>query len=140
MKNFKYTLLAIAAVTMLATSCTSYKQAVPVAPMNAQVNLTMNDLQYIGEATGTAEQSYFVGLPIGGRKYHSGVAVSQMSLNNVGNLIPINRGYNNALYDALKKYPDADFILPISVTTTTVHQFLGRRDMLTVRFKVYRVK
>jgi hypothetical protein len=138
MKNFKFTLLALVAVTLLASSCTSYKRSVPVAPMIAQVNFNMEDLEFIGEAVGTAEQSYVIGLPVGGRKYHNAATVSQLGA--VGSLIPNSRGYNNALYDAMMKLPNADFVLPVSVNTTTSHQFLGRRDSITVRFKAYRIK
>ncbi|HEY8403570.1 MAG TPA: hypothetical protein VIK71_03065 [Flavobacteriales bacterium] len=137
MKNFKFTLLALVAVTLLASSCTSYKHSVPVAPMFAQVNFSIEDLEFIGEAVGTAEQSYVIGLPIGGRKYHT-AATSQ--LNGGLNIIPNDRGYNNALYDAMMKFPNADFVLPVSVNTTTSHQFLGRRETVTVRFKAYRIK
>ncbi len=138
MKKLTYTLLAFIAVATLATSCTGYKRTVPVTPMIAQVNFDMDDLQYIGEAIGTANQSYVLGLPIGGRKYHSAAMVSQLGIG-LGNIIPNNRGYNNALYDALMKMPDADFVLPVSVNVTTDHQFLGRRDNLTIRFKAYRI-
>jgi hypothetical protein len=138
MKNFKFTLLALVAVTLLASSCTSYKRSVPVTPMIAQVNFDMEDLEFIGEAVGTAEQSYVIGLPVGGRKYHAASTVSQLGV--VGGLIPNSRGYNNALYDALMKLPNADFVLPVSVNTTTSHQFLGRREAITVRFKAYRIK
>jgi len=139
MKNFKYTILALVAVTLLASSCTSYRRSVPVTPIIAQVNFDMDDLEFIGEATGTAEQSYVIGLPIGGRKYHTAATVSQLGAG-LGGLIPNNRGYNNALYDALMKFPTADFVMPVSVNVTTSHQFLGRRENLTVRFKAYRIK
>lgn len=139
MKNFKYTLLALVAVTLFASSCTTYRRSVPVTPIIAQVNFDMEDLEFIGEAVGTAEQSYVIGLPIGGRKYHSAATVSQLGTG-VGNLIPNNRGYNNALYDALMKLPNADFVLPVSVNTTTSRQFLGRRENVTIRFKAYRIK
>lgn len=139
MKKFKYTLPILAAFALLLGSCTTQKRSVPVTPMVAQINFEMQDLEFIGDATGSSEQSYVIGLPVGGRKYHNASAVSQLGIG-IGNIIPNNRGYNNALYDALTQVPNADFVLPVSVNVTTSYQFLGRREHLTVRFKAYRIK
>ena len=117
--------------------CTIRQKAVPVAPINAQVNFTMDDLEYIGDVTGEATQSYLLGfIPYGGRKYHAGILVNQ----SLGLGLPGLRGYNNAMYDALMQKPDVDFVLPVSYETITEQQFLGRRQMLTIRCKAYRIK
>ena len=59
-------------VVMLFASCTTTKKATPTSPINFQINLDLNDLDFIGEATGTSTQNYVLGIPIGGRKYKSG--------------------------------------------------------------------
>ena len=136
MKNKHYFLLAAVAMVMLVTSCTMHQRSVPLTPINAQVNFTMEDLQYLGDVTGEAQQSYVLFLPYGGRKYYSATLIPQ----GFGVSLPNNRGYNNALYDALQQRPDADLVLPVSFEVTTHQQFLGRRDELKVRFKAYKIK
>ena len=119
-------------------SCTVRQRAVPLTPINAQVNFTMDDLEYIGDIVGTSEQSYALGvIAYGGRKYHSGVLLPQGGL---GVILPNNRGVNNALYDALQQRPDADMVLPVSFERETEQQFLGRRVNFTVRCKAYKIK
>ena len=137
MKKYFLYLTLIGVVVMSFSSCTIQQKVTPVAPLNAQVNFDMNDLEYIGEVSGTNEQSYVLGfIPYGGRKYHIGQAIPQ----GLGIALPGNRGYNNALYDALSQRPDADFVLPVSYEVTRHQQFLGNRQVLTVRCKAFKLK
>ena len=133
-----YTLFMVATVALF-SSCTLRQKAIPLAPMNVQVEFTMDDLEYIGDVTGVTTQSYVFGIiPYGGRQYHRGVLLSQGALGGVQ--LPRTRGYNNALYDALKEQPDADFMLPISVERTIEQQFLGRVETITLKAKAFRIK
>lgn len=137
-KLLSYTLL-IAAVSVLLSSCTIREKAIPLAPMNVQVEFEMDDLEYIGDVTGVTTQSYVFGIiPYGGRQYHRGVLLSQGTLGGIA--LPQTRGVNNALYDALQEQPDADFLLPISIETTTEQQFLGRVVTLKIRAKAFKIK
>ncbi|MBL0314417.1 MAG: hypothetical protein IPP69_01100 [Flavobacteriales bacterium] len=136
MKKIKYLLLVACALVILVPSCTMYHKAVPLTPINAQVNFDMDDLEYLGDVTGQSEQSYFLMLPYGGRKYYSASLMPQ----GLGLALPNNRGYNNALYDALQQKPDADLVLPVSFDVITYQQFMGHRDVLKVRFKAYKIK
>ncbi len=138
MKKYTYILVLISAVIMSMSSCTVRQKAVPLTPVNAQINFDMDDLEYIGDIVGETEQSYALGvIPYGGRKYHAGVLLPQGGL---GILLPNNRGVNNALYDALMQRPDADFVMPVAYERTTEQQFLGRRVNFTVRCKAYKIK
>ena len=124
---------------VLLSSCTMREKAVPLAPMNVQVEFTMDDLEYIGDVTGVTTQSYVFGvIPYGGRQYHRGTLLSQGTLGGI--TLPNTRGYNNAIYDALQEQPDADFLLPISVESTTEQQFLGRVVTLKIRAKAFKIK
>ena len=134
-KSFLLVLLA-GMFMMTISSCRTTQKAVAVAPINVQVNFTMDDLVYIGDVTGTSNQSYVLGIPMGGRKFHSGVLLSS----SFGLPIPPSRGYSNALYDALTQMPDADFVLPVSYDTETDQMFMGRRENLTLRCKAYKIK
>jgi len=137
MKRFlKYSLLVGVAATVL-SSCTMREKAVPLTPINAQIIFEMADLEFIGDVTGTTTQSYVFGIPYGGRLNHRGTALSQ---GGIGVAFPSNRGYNNALYDALMSQPDADFILPVSYERTIERQFLGRKETLTLRAKAFKIK
>ncbi|MFM9983732.1 MAG: hypothetical protein ACKVOK_00770 [Flavobacteriales bacterium] len=131
-----YTVLILLGSLTLA-SCTYQRKAVPMTQVNAQIIFDTDDLEYIGDVTGQTQQSYFLFIPYGGRKYHAGSLIPQGGL---GVQLPGNRGYNNALYDALQQKPDADFVMPVSFETTTHQQFMGRREILKVRFKAYKIK
>lgn len=137
MKRYTIYFVLLAAVLMTFSSCRINRKAVPVTPINAQINFDMDDLEYLGTITGSTTQSYFIGIPTGGRRYHQGVLLSQGLLQNP---LPGARGYNNALYDALMQMPDADFVLPIAFDSQIDVQFLGRREYLTVRCKAYKIK
>lgn len=125
-------------MVILASSCTTYQKAVPMTPVNAQIIINFDDLEYMGDVTGTSEQSYLMNtIPYGGRKYRQGVLLSQSG---IGIQLPNDRGTSNAIYDALQQKPDADFVMPVSYETVNHRQFLGRREVLTVRFKMYKIK
>ena len=137
MKKLKI-ILPILVALLFVGSCTVYKSTIPQSPMHTQLNVNLNDMQYLKEVTGTAVQSYVIGLPYGGEKY------KQATVSNVsGNLLGVNlrnRGYNNALYDALQKVPDADFILPINMEVKSDKMFLGHQDSIIVRVKAFKLK
>lgn len=124
----------VVATLFVFTSCTQKFKSTPVAPVNVQVNVTMDDLEYVGEVTGTSTQSYLLGrIAIGGRRNHAGQVGGTIGL-------PQTRGVNNALYDALQTQPDADFVLPVSVETVKDVMFLGNKTTYTVRAKAYKIK
>lgn len=137
MKKFGIWLLTIGVLSVAMNSCTIRSKSVPNTPVNAQINIDYDDLEYMGDVTGSASQGYVLGIiPYGGRKYHVGTIYNQT----LGFALPGNRGYNNALYDALMQKPDADLVLPVSFESIIQQQFLGRRVELTVRCKAYKIK
>ena len=137
MKLNRIALSIIVATLLVFSSCTRQFKSTPVAPVNVQVNVTMADLEYVGEVSGTSTQSYLFGvLPIGSRRFHTGVLSQQSGFLS----IPANRGTANALYDALQSQADADFVLPVSVEQTTDVMFLGNVTTYTVRAKAYKIK
>ena len=133
MKKIKAIILLPLAVVLLFSSCTIYSKTIAGTSVETQVQFRMEDLEYIGDVSGTASQSFLFGaLPIGGRRFH---------VANIGNgLIPNNRMFNNALYDALMQREDADFVLPLSTSSVQDQMFLGNRTTLTVRAKAFRIK
>nr|MBK9649807.1 hypothetical protein [Bacteroidota bacterium] len=118
------------------TACTTYRTASVAAPVNIQVIIDYDNMDYVGEVTGTATQSFALGLPIGGQRYRVAVASTAG-----GNILPgNNRGINNALYEALKQKPDADFLIPFSVQETRNVMFLGSKRTYTVKAKAFKIK
>lgn len=140
MRKLKY-LYLFAGMLLLATSCTTYQKSMNTAPVNVQMNITMADMDYVGEVTGTATQSFVLGIPYGGRKYYyplagfagQGPVETNYSLTH-------NRGIDNAMWDALQQHPDADFLLPISVEVKKNQEFLGSKRTYTVRAKAFKIK
>ena len=124
---------------LLTVSCrTGRIKSTPGANLNVQVNLSMDDLEYVGEINGSATQSYVMGLPIGGRRRHYG----EVGIISGGSIrtYPRNRGFNNALYDALTSKPDVDFVIPISVSYEVERMFLGRKVKTIIKAKAFKIK
>jgi hypothetical protein len=137
MKKLKLIISLVVALIVLG-SCTIYKTSIPQSSVQTQVNVSLNDMEYLKDVSGTAVQSYVVGLPYGGEKYKM-ATVSNVA----GSLAGVNlrnRGYNNALYNALKKVPDADFIMPVSLEVKSDRMFMGHQDSIIVRVKAFKLK
>ena len=130
----KILILSTFSVLLLASSCTMRNKTIAGAQIEARVNFQSSDLDYVGEVAGTATQYYFLGIPYGGRRYHTA------STGGLLGGVTLDRAYNNALYDALNQKPDADFVLPLSSESTTNQAFLGRKVTLNVRAKAFKIK
>ena len=134
MKKMKTMILLPLAVVLLFSSCTIYSKSIAGTSVETQIQFRMEDLEYIGDVSGTAEQSVLLGfIPIGGRRFH----VASIG---GGGLLPAGRLFNNALYDALMQRENADFVLPLSTSSVRDQMFLGNRTTLTVRAKAFRIK
>jgi hypothetical protein len=130
----KILILSAFSVLLFASSCTMRNKTISGAQIEARVNFQSSDLEYVGEVSGTATQYYILGIPYGGRRYHTA------STGGLLGGVNFDRAYNNALYDALNQKPDADFVLPISSESTTNQAFLGRKVTLNVRAKAFKIK
>ncbi len=131
----KIFLLSAFSILLFATSCTMRNKTIAGSTMDARLNFTTSDLDYVGEVSGTTVQHYVLGLPLGGRRFHTASTGSLL-----GGGVSFDRAYNNALYDALSQKPDADFVLPISSESPTDYGFLGKKVTLKVRAKAFKLK
>lgn len=136
MKKYKFILPVLAMLLML-VSCTVYQTSVPQANIQTQLNVDFEDLEYIRDVTGTATQSFVLGMPFGGEKYKR-ATVSDLGRGQLINLR--SRGYNAALYNALESVPDADFVLPVSLEIISNKMFLGREDSISVNVKAFKLR
>lgn len=141
MRKQKY-LYLLAVLFLFTTSCTIMQKSMNTSPVLVQMNLNMSDMDYVGEITGTATQSYVLGLPLGGRRYYFPVSgyVAGSPVNVLGGNIMRDRGLNNAMWDALQQKPDADFILPLNVEVKRKQEFLGSVRTYTVKAKAFKIK
>lgn len=130
----KILILSTFALMLAISSCTMRNKTISGAQIEARVNFVSSDLEYVGEVTGSTTQYYFLGIPYGGRRYHTA------STGGLLGGVTLGRAYNNALYDALSQKPDADFVLPLSSESTTNQAFLGRKVTLNVRGKAFKIK
>jgi hypothetical protein len=120
-------------------------------PFNANfdVRLFWSDFEYIDEIEAEITYTqYFGGLF---RFYNEGRFNNRQTVTylnfNGANFLPINGLLINnnayiarALYDAVEKHPEAEFVIPISTKTETVSMFLGSKRKFTVRAKLYKMK
>ena len=136
MKRAK-SILILGLTLILLGSCTLSRRNISSVPVNAQLNLTSADLDFIGEVQGAAVQSYVLGLPIGGEKYKK-INIMSNVLTTYINLQ--SRGVNNALVDALDKTSGIDFVIPVSMKVYTDQMFLGRKDSVVVTVKTFKLK
>ena len=136
MKKLKALVLLPLAVVLLFSSCTVYTKTIAgPSQVEAQVQFRMEDLEYIGDVSGTASQSVLLGfIPIGNRLNH------RANIGGPGGGFLNTRLFNNALYDALMQRENADFVLPLSTSSVRDQMFLGHRTTLTVRAKAFRIK
>ena len=140
MRKQKY-LYLLAVLLLFTTSCTTWQKSMNTAPVHVQMNLNMSDMDYVGEVTGTATQSFVLGIPYGGRRYYNPIAgfVAGNPLN-LNAFITSNRGLNNAMWDALQQKPDADFLLPLNVEVKRKQEFLGSVRTYTVKAKAFKIR
>lgn len=108
----------------------------PSANLNVQLNLSHNDMEYIADTVIKVKQSYVLGLPYGGERYKTGQLVLQ---DNFPSYIKRNRAFNRAIFEALKAYPDADFVLPLNYKLEKHMMFLGREEELTLKLKLLKM-
>lgn len=134
MKKIIYLLIGC---VLLTSACTVTKRRAPATRVNVQINLDMDDMEYLGEVTGSAEQHYFLGMAYGGRKYYSG----EIYYPGTGfSMAGMDRAVQNAMYDALLSKPDADIIFPFSYETKIQRVFLGSLKKITIRGKAFKIK
>jgi hypothetical protein len=139
-RNLCFLLISLVVVASSCSSSRRVGKSLPSSAINTQVNLTMDDLEYIGEVKGTSTQTYLLGFPIGGKRQNYGeVGVGNAGFSRVS-FSGRSRGMNNALYDALNSKPDADFVLPISFDFEVNKMFLGRSVKINIRAKAFKIK
>ena len=142
MKLLRYIIcMAVAAMGLASCSVTRYSAYSPSA---TQLNLQMDDLEYLGEVEITVEYRRYLGVftaidKINGQEY------DRQEINNFpiyGNnltsgLLP---KLQKASYLILKEYPTADYFIVTSQTSKKDQLFLGSHVTAKAKVKAYSLK
>jgi uncharacterized protein DUF6567 len=135
MKKIKI-FLSIPLLMLLFSSCTVQQKIMPAAPYSTSINFDMDDLEYLGEVSGTSTKSYFLFIPYGSDDHKSAVLVFP---GNASKNMQT-KGFKTALYNALLQQPEADFVIPLSVDVTKNIMFMGKEEITTVKAKAFKLK
>ena len=143
MKVFRYLICAIALTLGLAScSVTRYKA---FAPNSTQLNLRMDNLEYLGETTISVEYRVYMGAfvsidKVNGKDYNNDVIKLFPIYNYAGmadNLLP---NLKRASFKLSEEYPSADYFIVVNQTEEKHRLFLGSQVTATARIKAYSLK
>lgn len=143
MKLLRYLICAIALTLGLAScSVTRYKA---FAPSSTQLNLQMDNLEYLGETTISVEYSVYMGAfvsinKVNGEDYNKDEIKFFPIYNNAGvvdNLLP---NLQRASFKLAEEYPSADYFIVVNQTEEKHRLFLGSQVKTTARIKAYSLK
>lgn len=143
MRFFKYILIAMTLTLGLAScSVSRYKS---YAPSTTQLNIQMDDLQYLGETSISVEYRNYLGIiskidKVNGELYTGDEVQTFPIFNNNGFADALLPNLNKASYKILEEYPDADYFI-VTYQKEEKHQlFLGSNVTSTAKVKAYSLK
>jgi hypothetical protein len=137
----KFLLALLLMGSFLVSSCVVRKSSSPVSAVTTQINLTYDDLEYISDVSGTSTQSYLLGfIPVGNRTNKFGALGGNIITSTRTAGVLRNRGLNNALYNILNSKPDIDYLMPVSYSVEKQVGFLGRKEVVTIRAKAFKIR
>jgi hypothetical protein len=140
--------LAIVAVSLLLSSCVgqyAFRKAASAsfAPDRAELKLTMDDYQYLGETTVSVNYKTYLGIfihreTVNGKQYdrHNKTAVALRGDKDIR--VPEKLRY--AVYKALEDYPNADYYIPVRTVKTIRNVFGGSAVHYEMTIKCYKLK
>lgn len=114
-------------------------------PNDVRLNLTMDDFQYLGSQEVSASYKKYLGMfTIFNSINEQEVAKRNINIVNLfgtSNLpVKLDGTMMRALHTALVSFPDADFIVPVSMVTEKQQMFLGSVVTKKLKVKMYKVK
>jgi hypothetical protein len=138
----------VAGSALFLTSCIGVrttKTARPVSflPDYVEMQVKLDDYQYLGTEEVTVKfRRYFGFYTITDSINGQLPTIRNFNIVNMGvaNNIAINARLRTALYAAMYKHPDADFIVPVNIRSQVDQMFLGRVSRETLRVKLYKIK
>lgn len=139
MKLFRY--IAIAAVIVLSASCSVVRKTA-YAPNWTQLNLSMEDLEYIGETEISITYSKYLGIftkyeTVNGESYNGLEQTYTSPSRGLPLLTPQLRKASYILYD---KFPGSDYFIVTGTTVNKTKLFLGSEVEAKAKVKAYKFK
>lgn len=143
MRFFKYILIAMTLTLGLAScSVSRYKS---YAPSTTQLNIQMDDLQYLGETSISVEYRNYLGFiskidKVNGELYTGDEVQTFPIFNNSGFADALLPNLNKASFKILEEYPDADYFIVTYQKEEKNQLFLGSNVTSTAKVKAYSLK
>ena len=154
MTRSKISIISALLISVLFSSCgttgigsmTSHSMRIgSFMPNDVRLNMTMDDFQYLGtQEVSVSFKRYFGAFTVFNEINNQEVAkrtVNVVNLYGTSNLpIKYDPMLLRALYAALVKVPDVEFVVPISIVTETDQMFLGANITRKMKVKMYKIK
>jgi hypothetical protein len=140
MKVYKVIIMAVAAFFF--TACGTTKSSSPYT-VGTRLELSMNDLQFLGESEISCEYDTYFGIirhltKVNGEAYVPG---NTTQLNLPASLLNFNnKGMRVAAAKLLQQYPEGTYFQVVMDTKNTDVSFLGSSTKRTVKVRVYKFK
>lgn len=146
MKKIATILYSICVVLCLSSCNTTHTythmRTTHFTPDVVRMELTMSDLQYLGQTTLTVKTRTYFGFikitdSVNGEQYNYRT-VSHVDLQGMTDInIPIE--LKKAAYKALEEFPEADYFIPVSTKREVERMFMGNHTTHTVVLKAYKL-
>ena len=141
-------LIAFVSFIVLFSSCSglySYKisQSASLTPDEVRLNLSMDDMNLLGETTISAKTSTYFGIfksiDYINDEVYDFRKVTKVRLNGEKN-INIPTDLDKAAYKVIDEYPTADYFVPVYYNEEVNRMFLGNTKTKTMVIKAYKLK
>lgn len=142
MKIYRYILIAFVLLVLPSCSVVSNRM---YAPDSTRLNLTMADLEYLGESEISVEYRTYLGFlsvidQINGIPY-DGKEIKTVRIGDKRDIsLRLYRKLNRAQYRLLEEFPEAEYFVVVSQTKSTERMFLGSYVNVKARIKAYALK
>jgi hypothetical protein len=143
MKNrVLYISLILALFTL--SGCGTLTKSKVFAPNNVQLNLGMDDLEYLGEVKIDMTYRTYLGFikvidTVNDEEYDR-TNSKEVCLYSQFGVYPLSADINKAAYKLVEKYPDATYFQPILLTKVKDRLFLGSKNKIEAVVKAYKFK
>ena len=128
---------------MLLSSCGTTRHSTVFRPDNVQLNVAMNDLQYLGECKISVSYDTYLGIftkinEVNGEP-HNSLERNFADIQPFGGILS-NKYMELAAFKVLDQYPNASYFIPVCQTKTTTKLLLGKETTITATIRAYQIK
>lgn len=114
-------------------------------PDRVQLNLSMDNLEYLGDTEVGVKYNQYIGIirvieAINGKPYDGKVIYRTNNISNASVLGGSNTILNRALYKVFNEFPDADYIVISKEMCQITRLFLGSEVTVSANVKAYKLK